>query len=311
MAALQKQELELRSYAKINLALDVTGTRPDGYHSVDTIMQRVSLSDLIRIRWQEQAGDAGDCKDPVQIVLSTNKSYLPTDQRNLAYKAAQAMLEKAEACGQKKMGLLTIRIEKRIPVAAGLGGGSGNCAAVMIGLNRLWKLQQSTKQLCAIAEQLGSDIPFCVLTQNTSYRCALGSGRGEKLQVLRYPLRKYLVLAKPAFGVSTREVFAGIDDCVITEHPDMKLLKKALMRRQDEEIYRNMINVLEVYTLAHYPRVKALKDAIAATDGVRKVLMSGSGPTVIGVYDSFGAAKRACREIRKAGFEAYWADTMK
>ena len=311
MTGLQKQELELRSYAKINLALDVTGIRPDGYHSVDTVMQRVSLFDLVNIGWQEQDSDSVNRETPVQIRLSTTKPYLPTDQRNLAYQAALAMLERAEACGQKKTGLLTIRIEKRIPVAAGLGGGSSNCAAMLIGLNRLWKLQQSTKQLCAIAEQLGSDIPFCVLTQNTSSRCAIGSGRGEKLQVLRYPLRKYLILAKPAFGVSTREVFAGIDDCVITDHPDMKLLKKALMQRQDEAIYRNMINVLEAYTLTHYPRVKALKDAIAATEDVRKVLMSGSGPTVIGVYDSFGAAKRACKEIRKAGFEAYWADTIK
>ena len=311
MTGLQKQELELRSYAKINLALDVTGIRPDGYHSVDTVMQRVSLFDLVNIGWQEQDSDSVNRETPVQIRLSTTKPYLPTDQRNLAYQAALAMLERAEACGQKKTGLLTIRIEKRIPVAAGLGGGSSNCAAMLIGLNRLWKLQQSTKQLCAIAEQLGSDIPFCVLTQNTSYRCAIGSGRGEKLQVLRYPLRKYLILAKPAFGVSTREVFAGIDDCVITDHPDMKLLKKALMQRQDEAIYRNMINVLEAYTLTHYPRVKALKDAIAATEDLRKVLMSGSGPTVIGVYYSLGAAKRACKEIRKAGFEAYWADTIK
>ena len=311
MAGMQKQEIELRSYAKINLALDVTGIRPDGYHGVETIMQRVSLFDLVRIRWEESGQEPAADEDPVKIILTTTKPYLPTDRRNLAYQAAQAMLERAETCGQKKTGVLTIQIEKRIPVAAGLGGGSSNCAAVLIGLNRLWKLRQSTRKLCAVAEQMGSDIPFCVLVQNTSCRCALGSGRGEKLQMLKYPLRKYLVLAKPAFGVSTREVFAGIDDCVIEERPDMKQLREALMHRKDEAIYRGMVNVLETYTLPHYPRVRELKERIASTDGVRKVLMSGSGPTVIGVYDTFRAAKHACSQIRKAGFEAYWADTMK
>ena len=227
------------------------------------------------------------------------------------YRAAEAMIAQAQQCGAVPQGRLHIHIEKRIPVAAGLGGGSSNCAAVLIALNRLWRLHCNTRKLCAIAETLGSDIPFCVLVQNTSYRCAWGTGRGEELHALRRGLRKYLVLAKPAFGVSTREVFAGIDACEIPTHPDLAQLKRALRQRDDEIVYQNMINVLENYTLPHYPRVRALKDRIAATDGVRKVLMSGSGPTVIGFYDSYRMAKQACTEIRKAGFEAYWADTIR
>ena len=305
----ERRELELRSYAKINLALDVTGIRPDGYHSVDTIMQRVSLADLIQISWQPE--DGADAAEPAHIIVTTTKPYLPTDRRNLAYRAAEAMLEEAKQRGYTPRGMLRIHIEKRIPVAAGLGGGSGNCAAVLIGLNRIWKLRCNTRKLCEIAATMGSDIPFCVLVQNTPYRCAWGTGRGEELRGLRVGLRKYLLLAKPAFGVSTKEVFAGIDTCEITEHPDLQRLKKALGQKNDEEIYRNMINVLENYTLPRYPRVKELKDKIAATDGARKVLMSGSGPTVIGVYDSYRAAKQACVEIRKAGFEAYWADTIR
>ncbi len=308
-AVREQRELEIRAYAKINLALDVTGIRPDGYHSVDTIMQRVSLADLIQLRWQEEHRDAG--KEPVQITVTTTKPYLPTDRRNLVYRAAEAMIAQAQQCGAVPQGRLHIHIEKRIPVAAGLGGGSSNCAAVLIALNRLWRLHRNTRKLCAIAETLGSDIPFCVLVQNTSYRCAWGTGRGEELHALRRGLRKYLVLAKPAFGVSTREVFAGIDACEIPTHPDLAQLKRALRQRDDEIVYQNMINVLENYTLPHYPRVRALKDRIAATDGVRKVLMSGSGPTVIGFYDSYRMAKQACTEIRKAGFEAYWADTIR
>ena len=124
-----------------------------------------------------------------------------------------------------------------------------------------------------------------------------------QLHALRRGLRKYLVLAKPAFGVSTREVFAGIDACEIPTHPDLAQLKRALRQRDDEIVYQNMINVLENYTLPHYPRVRALKDRIAATDGVRKVLMSGSGPTVFGIFDDEKKAKNAYT-VLKAGTQA-------
>ena len=174
-------EVKIKSYAKVNLALDVLGTREDGYHLLETVMQKVQLADSIQMRWEEAGGvdENGNYPKKMEIIVSTNKPYLPTDERNLAYKAARIM---AETAG--KQGRLFIHIEKRIPVAAGLGGGSSNAASVMIALNRLWKMRLSTRRLCEMSKALGADIPFLVLVQNTAYECALGSGTGDVLRVL-------------------------------------------------------------------------------------------------------------------------------
>ena len=301
-------EVKIKSYAKVNLALDVLGTREDGYHLLETVMQKVQLADSIQMRWEE-AGCVeadGSSLEEMKIIVSTNKPYLPTDERNLAYKAARIM---AETAG--KQGRLFIHIEKRIPVAAGLGGGSSNAASVMIALNRLWKMRLSTRRLCEMSKALGADIPFLVLVQNTAYECALGSGTGDELRALKKGMRKYLVLAKPAFGVSTKEVFRGIDDCTITQRPNISELVRALKTGEQEKVLSNMINVLEVYTCSRYKEVNTLKEKMKATDGVRKVIMSGSGPTVMAVYDTYGAAKKACLAIRTQGYEAYWTQTMK
>jgi len=293
-------ELRLRSYAKINLSLDVTGIREDGYHTVETVMQQVSLYDDITMSWQT------DDRGSLEIQVSNNKPYLPTDQRNLAYKAALLMAE-----GRELSGILKIHLEKRIPVAAGLGGGSGNAAAVMIGLNRLWKLGFDTRQLCTMSSVLGADVPFCVLVQNSRYTCALGTGIGDELTPVRRGMRKHLILAKPAFGVSTKDVFKGIDQCVIEKHPDSQELIGNLQRGNYAGVYENMINVLEEYTLKEFPEVEKLKERIRGTNKVKKVLMSGSGPTVMGIYDDYLSAKKACLEIRKYGYEAYWLTTGK
>jgi len=293
-------ELKLRSYAKINLSLDVTGIREDGYHTVETVMQQVSLYDDIIINWEPD--DSGQ----LEIQVTNSKPYLPTDQRNLAYKAAVLMAE-----GRQISGRLRMHLEKRIPVAAGLGGGSGNAAAVMIGLNRLWKLGLDTRQLCTMSSVLGADVAFCVLVQNSRYTCALGSGIGDVLTPVKRGMRKHLILAKPAFGVSTKEVFKGIDECVIENRPDGQKLIENLQKGNYPEVYDNMINVLEEYTLKAYPEVEKLKERIRRTSKVKKVLMSGSGPTVMGIYDDYLSAKKACLEIRKYGYEAYWLTTGK
>ena len=293
-------QLRLRSYAKINLSLDVTGIREDGYHTVETVMQQVSLYDDIIMSWEpDQSGE-------LKIKVTNSKPYLPTDQRNLAYKAALLMAE-----GRELSGTINIHLEKRIPVAAGLGGGSGNAAAVMIGLNRLWRLGLDTRSLCTMSSVLGADVPFCVLVQNSRYTCAIGGGIGDELTPVKRGMRKHLILAKPAFGVSTKEVFKGIDECVIEKHPDGKQLVADLQQGDYPAVYENMINVLEEYTLENYPEVQKLKEKISATGKVRKVLMSGSGPTVMGIYDDYGSAKKACLEIRKCGYEAYWLTTGK
>ena len=299
-------ELNLRSFAKINLSLDVTGIRDDGYHLVETVMQQVSLYDEINIRWEPNPGQK------LEIIVSNSKPYLPTDERNLTYKAALLMAEHAEECNDERPeGTLRIHINKRIPVAAGLGGGSGNAAAVMIGLNRLWGMRLDTRRLCDIGIPLGADVPFCVLVQNSRYTCALGTGIGEVLTPIKRGMDKHIVLAKPAFGVSTKEVFREIDSCPPKERPETATLVDGLCRGNMSRVYCNMVNVLESYTLKNYPEVQVLKERLSAAGGAKKVLMSGSGPTVIGIYNHYGAARRACLEMRSQGYEAYWAHTGK
>jgi 4-diphosphocytidyl-2-C-methyl-D-erythritol kinase len=250
-----------------------------------------------------------DAAAEIRIELTTNRPYLPTDERNLAYKAAKIMEELyAEKAGIGG-GLLKISITKNIPVAAGLAGGSGNGAAVLIGLNRLWNLRLNTRELCKAGELLGSDVPFCILVQNSRYRAALATGRGEVLQPLRKGMKKHIVLAKPAFGVSTKEVFKCIDNYEIQHRPDNRELIEGLAGGNDRQVYKNMINVLELYTLDHYEQVGKLKEILEAEPGAEKVLMSGSGPTVFAVFSTEEAARSACMKMRSLRYEAYWANT--
>lgn len=301
--AMASVETERRAYGKINLSLDVMGLRADGFHEVETVMQRISLYDQVQLRWVPDR-----CREGIAINVETNKSFLPVDARNLAYQAAQQMVDRFG--GRVGGGEVYISIKKRIPVAAGLAGGSSDSAAVLIGLNQLWGLGQSTKRLCRLGEALGSDVPFCVLTQNTRFRAALGKGRGEKLTPLRKPLRKYVVLAKPAFGISTREAFRCIDEYTITQRPDNEALIEGLKAQDDKRIYANMINVLETYALAQYEAVGRLKEIFVQALQAEQVLMTGSGPTVFGLYPEEKKARKAAEALRGMRYEAYWASTM-
>ena len=298
----------MRSYAKINLAMDVLGIREDGFHEVETVMQQINLYDEIEMEWT--AGDPE--KKKFHINLSTNKPFLPTDERNLAYKAALLMADYVKVSGRPEVsGTVDIHITKRIPVAAGLAGGSGNGAAVIIGLNRLWELGLDTRQLCEIGKALGSDVPFMILVQNSRYSCALGTGRGEVLTPVSKDLDMNFLLAKPKFGVSTKEVYKGIDEAEELEHPDCGALIDALMEGDTAKALTEMGNMLEAYTLKAYPEVKRLKDMISGTDGVRLALMSGSGPTVIGFYDELSDARKAAGKFRDMGYESFYAGNMR
>ena len=290
------------------------GIREDGYHEVATVMQQISINDDIEILWKERSPeDVNELQEgsKLNIRITTNKKFLPTDRSNLAYKAALIMEQKAMEMGRPVYGDLQIDIFKRIPVAAGLAGGSGNGAAVIIGLNRLWELGLNTKELCAVAGELGSDVPFMVLTQNSRYTCALGTGRGEVLMPLSKDLDLCFLLAKPKFGVSTKEVYKGIDEAEELDHPDREALIRALENGDTEEALSNMGNVLEAYTLKAYPEVNKLKQMIAETEGVRFTMMSGSGPTVIGFYDDLGDAKKAAAKFRELGYESFYAGNMR
>lgn len=291
------KSIYLKSYAKINLALDVTGLREDGYHTLETVMQRVDLFDKVDIEWNAGGAD-------FVIDIMTNKPYIPRDERNIAYKAAMLM---ARQLKEMPRGKLKINIKKHIPVSAGLGGGSGNGAAVMIGLNRIWQMNFSLGTLSKLSVELGADVPFCLLSQaSRKFHCSLCTGIGEKVEPLPKGIEKWFVLAKPPFGVSTREVFQAIDGCEVLERPDMEALIKGLAEKKDNIIFDNMVNVLENYTLEKYEKVALLKKQMAELTGVEKVLMSGSGPTIAGVFQCREDATRACRILRRKGYEAYW-----
>ena len=292
--------------------MDVIGIREDGFHEVETVMQQISLFDEIEMSWEPESQETDPENSKLNILLSTNRPYLPTDERNLAYKAALLMNDHVKASGRPGMcGTVRIHIDKRIPVAAGLAGGSGNGAAVIIGLNRLWDLGLDTKGLCNIGSALGSDVPFMILVQNSRYTCAVGRGRGEILTPVSRDLNMNFLLAKPKFGVSTKEVYKGIDEMEIPEHPDSEALIKALLNGDTEGALKEMGNMLEAYTLQAYPEVNKLKEMIGETAGCRLALMSGSGPTVIGFFDELSDARKAAGKFRDLGYESFYAGNMR
>ena len=266
------KKIRLKSYGKVNMSLDVTGKRDNGYHDIETVMQKISLYDDVTVSWTPK-----DCED-LEIILTCDKKYLPTDSRNLAFAGAQIM---ADRFSQKVGGgIIKINIVKHIPVSAGLAGGSGNGAAVIVALNRLWGLGLDTKDLCLIGAELGADVPFCILIQNTRYGCALCKGTGTELTPLKSRFKAAVLLVK------------GIN----------KNLKN--------KIYENMINVLEEYTTNRYKEVNDIKKIIEEQTSAEKVLMTGSGPTVFALFRSVKSAQKACADMRKKGYLSYWATTL-
>ncbi len=294
------------SYAKINLSIDVGAREENGYHAVDMIMQQLSFHDDVTIQYQPG-------KDR-QIRVKTNRYYLPTDRRNLAYQAAELM---AQRYGKEHPGSIEIHLKKRIPVAAGLAGGSGNGAAVIHGLNALWKLDLDLDQVCSLCAELGSDVPFSAMIQAHGNRdlpekirkhplavaCARATGRGTELKPV-HSCNRPVLIAKPNLSVSTAEVYRGIDECTVDARPDNDQLAKDL-ERGGHEIYRNFINVLECYTLKAYPEVAELKARMEKSNA-EKVLMSGSGPTVFAMFRKIEDAMELCAGLRDEGYEAYW-----
>ena len=304
----------LKSYAKINLSLDVKGVTDDGMHLVEMVMQQILLCDEVAMRWTP-----AEAHDTLQINLKTNRSYLPTDERNLAYKAALVMRDIA---GEAPAGTLDINIKKRIPVAAGLAGGSGNGAAVLHGLNILWNLGLSLQQLCDAGAKLGSDVPFCVMGQAAenealkdrfagdplACHCALATGTGTDLVPLK-GLKSHIVLSKPPISVSTAKVYQGIDNIEIKTRPNTEELIEGLKTRDLSRIEKNMVNVLENYTLMEYPTVVYTKNKMQEMCAGRAVLMSGSGPSVYGLTGSIKESRAICAEMAKINRESFWTRT--
>lgn len=318
-------KFEVFSFAKINLSIDVRAAGEDGYHEVDMIMQHLSFHDTVKVEYEPYSGKvAAEKSGSFDIEVKTNRSYLPCDERNLAFRAAKLMAEKF--CGERgpRPGKINIDILKRIPVAGGLAGGSGNAAAVIHALNYIWKLGLSLDEILELSAELGSDVPFCAMGQakgNRSLRkifrgedlaatCARAKGRGTVLTPVA-PFRASIVIAKPRFSVSTAEVYKGIDSAEIDKRPDNDRLESLLGKREvkPEELFPDFVNVLENYTLKAYPKVSELKEDMLG-GGALMSLMSGSGPTVFGIFSGFEESRSACEALRKKGYEAYWTRTI-
>lgn len=272
------QSIELKSLAKINLGLDVLGKRENGYHDVRMVMQTVYLYDNITIEKKAEPG----------ISLEANLHFLPVDEHNIAYKAAQLLIEEFDI----KEGV-SIKLQKHIPVAAGLAGGSSNAAAVLHGMNRLFELQLSTKDLMERGVALGADVPYCVMRGTV-----LAEGIGEILTPLPPMPRCFVLIAKPPISVSTQTVYEALDAGAIVEHPDIDGIIAGLDAGDIDQVASHMGNVLEDVTISQYPVIEQIKD-IMKEAGAVNAMMSGSGPTVFGIFRDRKTAKEAQSKIRE------------
>ena len=272
-------QIQLKAYGKINLGLDVLGKRPNGYHDVRMIMQTVQLFDRLDMRKIKED----------DIHLKTNLSYVPCNEQNLVYKAVELLRREF----QIKEGL-SIQLEKHIPVAAGMAGGSTDCAAALYGMNRLFSLNLTTKQLMEYGVQLGADVPYCIMRGT-----ALSEGIGEILTRLSPMPNCYILIAKPAISVSTRFVYENLKLQQLEGRPDIDGMILALKQKDLEGITKRLANVLETVTIPHYPIIAEIKEQMNKT-GAMNSLMSGSGPTVFGIYNDLETAKNALFAMRRS-----------
>ncbi len=279
---MNRLKLLVKAPAKINLSLDVLGKRQDGYHEVKMIMTTIDLAD--RLELTELVED--------RIEILSHNRYVPDDQRNLAYQAAKLLKEKFNV----KKGV-SITIEKTIPVAAGLAGGSSDAAATLRGLNKLWNLGLTIDELAELGAEIGSDVSFCVYGGT-----AIATGRGEKIEHIKTPPSCWVILAKPHIGVSTADVYGNLRLNRVT-HPNVDKMVEVINHGDYKGICDTVGNVLEDVTFAMHPEVARIK-AQMKRFGADAVLMSGSGPTVFGLvhHDSrmhriYNGLKGFCEQV--------------
>lgn len=277
--------IELKSRAKINLSIDVLGKREDGYHLVEMIMQTIDLYDIIKIT--ELSSD--------NIIIKSNSDDIPLDDNNIVYKAINLLKDKFNI----NKGI-EIFIQKNIPIAAGMAGGSSNAAAVLVGLNKLWRLNLSELDLQELAFKLGADVPFCI-----SGKAALAQGVGEKLSFIKgLPKDISILICKPEIFVSTKDVYEGLDLNNIQIRPNNNKLLEYLRRENILSLAKNMVNVLESVTSRNYREIKYIED-IMMENGALGSMMSGSGPTVFGLYKNREDALKSEKELLKKYKQVY------
>lgn len=271
-------KLELKALAKINLGLDVLGKRENGYHDVRMVMQTIYLYDDVFMQKTKEEG----------IHLETNLFYLPVNENNIAYKAAKLLIDEFHIEGG-----VSIRLNKFIPVSAGMAGGSANAAAVLFGMNKMYQLGLSQQELMERGVKLGADVPYCIMRGTV-----LAEGIGEELTPLPALPKCYVLIAKPSVSVSTRTVYEKLDALDIVNHPNIDGILEGLEEQNLEKIAANMGNVLEEVTIGDYPIIEKIKKVMKEA-GALNAMMSGSGPTVFGIFTDKKTAKQACVEIRK------------
>lgn len=265
-----------KAYAKINLGLDVIQKLPDGYHQVKMIMQAIDLWDELTLEKTEDG-----------IVLTTDTGELPTDENNLIYKAAKLM---RDTCSLREG--VKIHLRKNIPIAAGMAGGSTDAAAAMTGMNRLFGLGIPLSELMRISVAVGADVPFCILGGT-----ALAEGIGEQLTPLPPMPPCHVLVAKPDISVSTKYVYEHLDSAGIPHHPDIDGMVTAIREGRLQGITDRMENVLESVTVPAYPIIESIKGKMLEL-GASASLMSGSGPTVFGIFTKRPAAEYAFRQLK-------------
>lgn len=278
----------LKAYAKINISLDVVGKRDDGYHLLKMIMQSIDLYDLIHFNKA--------CKG---INITCNKQYVPTDERNIAYRVAKLFMDTYHV----KAGI-DIDIIKNIPVAAGLAGGSTDGATVLRGMRKLFKIEVSDKELMDLGVKIGADIPYCIVGGT-----ALCEGIGEKVSSLKHFKDKILILVKPNFGVATKDVYKNFDLTKVYKHPHTEDLILAMDKDDLKYVSNNMGNLLENVTLRKYSVLKAIKTQMIEY-GALGSMMSGSGPTIFAFFEDMVTAQNCFEHMKESYEEVYITRTL-
>lgn len=272
-------DISLKALAKINLGLDVVRRREDGYHEVRMIMQTIQLYDRLDIKRTQEPG----------IQIQTNLSFLPVNENNLIYKAAKLLMDEFSITDG-----VSVKLDKRIPVAAGMAGGSTDAAAMLIGVNRLFSLGLTKRQLMERGVQIGADVPYCIMRGT-----ALAEGIGEALSPLPPMVKCPVLIAKPSISVSTKFVYQNLKLDDTTIHPDIDRLIDDIKAKNLHDIAAHMGNVLETVTIPNYPVIDEIKKHMLS-NGAVGAMMSGSGPTVFGLFDDEDTAKKAYKAIRSS-----------
>lgn len=273
-------EIKLKALAKINLGLDVVRRREDGYHEVRMVMQAIHLYDQLLIQKSETPG----------IQIHSNLSFLPVNENNLVYKAGKLLMDEFDIHTG-----VSVELNKRIPVAAGMAGGSTDAAAMLYGMNQLFGLKLKRKDLMERGVQIGADVPYCIMRGT-----ALAEGIGEKLSSLPPMVKCPVLIAKPAVSVSTKFVYQNLKLNEQTPHPDIDALITDIRNSDLDNICADMGNVLETVTIPNYPVIAQIKEQMLKS-GAKASMMSGSGPTVFGLFGDEETARRARAEMKASG----------